>query len=302
VNSRFIARLGAATLGMSCVSMSLTAPAALAQQDQSSSTATKAEQACEITGGTLSWGVKESFRSYISGSIANGKWETSDGADYETPNFMWKDPEGEIDPENNTGTVSFAGTVHFTGHDGVLDLTLSNPTIEFEEDGSAALLLDMKSNDMEGEVAVDKKELWVGDVATGSKLTPKNDKLTLKNMKTTLTDSGVEGFADFYESGESLDPLNLDLQFDGCDASSAASDSDEQKATQADSTDAKPSSEANTEAESSVPWLPITVGGIALLVIGFTAGSLIMGRKRKRSAGSKADASNVEEDAESSEP
>ena len=119
--------------------------------------------ACAVEGGTFTWGVKESFRSYISGSIANGEWQVSDGLAYEVPNFVWSGATGEIDPSTGAGSVSFGGTVHFTGHDGVLDLTLANPTIEFEEDGTVALLLDTKSNDAQGNLAVDETQEWVAE-------------------------------------------------------------------------------------------------------------------------------------------
>ena len=42
-------------------------------QSESSST-------CQVANARLDWGVKESFRSYSSGSIANGEWVTDNGA------------------------------------------------------------------------------------------------------------------------------------------------------------------------------------------------------------------------------
>ena len=82
---------------------------------------------------------------------------------YETPEFVWTGATGSFDPESGTGSVSFAGTVNFTGHDGVLDLTLGEPDDRVRGQGTAALLLDARSNDMEGEVAVDTEQEWVGD-------------------------------------------------------------------------------------------------------------------------------------------
>ncbi|MGO3032767.1 MAG: HtaA domain-containing protein, partial [Microbacterium gubbeenense] len=117
------------------------AAAMLVPATAASAQTTADAEACVVTDGTFSWGVKESFRSYISGTIANGSWEALDGATYETPNFEWTGATGSYDPATGTGSVSFPGTVHFTGHDGVLDLTLGNPTIEFEGE-TAALLLD----------------------------------------------------------------------------------------------------------------------------------------------------------------
>lgn len=236
--------------------------------------------ACEVTGGTLTWGLKESFRSYISGSIANGSWDTSDGADYEIPNFIWSDPVGEFDPETGTGQVSFTGTVHFTGHDGVLDLTLANPTIEFEGDGTAALLMDASSTDMEGEVAVDETQVWVGAITTPDTIAVTDDAIDLPDMPTKLTNSGAGAFAGFYEADSDLDPITLELQFDGCEGGPVALDEDALIVADEDEGSRGGEPEQAELAQTSVPWLPISIGGVALLVIGLTIGLLIGGRKK----------------------
>lgn len=235
-----------------------------------------AAAACAVTDGTLTWGVKESFRSYISGSIANGSWETSDGASYETPSFQWRSGTGEIDPATGTGSVSFTGSVHFTGHDGVLDLTLANPTLEFEGDGKAALLLDARSTDATGEVTIDSEQEWVGDVVAGSFSAITEDGFNAAAMPATLTNSGAKAFAGFYEPGVDLDPIDLALTFDGCDVSGVAPDAP----TETPQATAAPGAEAPVVAEQQIPWIPIIIGGVAILVIGVTAGMLLTGRKR----------------------
>lgn len=94
-----------------------------------SAAATPAQaNACELTDAELSWGVKESFRSYISGGIAHGSWETLEGANYTTPNFLFTAGTGKAAPENG-GEINFAGKIHFTGHEGLLDLTMANPSL-----------------------------------------------------------------------------------------------------------------------------------------------------------------------------
>ena len=230
--------------------------------------------ACEITGGTMQWGVKTSFRSYISGSIANGSWETSDGLTYESPNFTWSDATGTIDPASGTGSVSFPGTVHFTGHDGILDLTLANPTIEFEGDGKAALLLDSRSTDMDGEVAVDEEQEWVGDVTVTEPFAPAEGSLSLADLPTELTNSGVVAFAGFYEAGVELDPITLDLTVGDCAAGAAAPPA-------ADTGTVTPVSPGVPAAAPAVPWAPIAVAGVAIFVTGLTIGLLIGGRRQK---------------------
>lgn len=277
LSRRFLRRgmlLGAALLATPL----LLAPAvALAAPTAAPVVAESETGACEVTDGTLTWGVKESFRSYISGSIANGSWEAKDGASYTTPDFQWTKATGSVDPETGTGTVSFVGTVHFTGHDGVLDLTLANPTIEFEGDGKASLLLDARSTDATGEVTIDSKQEWVGDVTAPFPLVVKGETLKFDKMKTVLTNSGAKAFAGFYEPGADLDPVTLALQFTGCEVPAAVPDA---TATQ-DPATAEPVAEAPAEESASeIPWIPIVVGGVALLVIGVTAGMLLSGRKR----------------------
>lgn len=288
MSSRRVSRIGALAAASALAgSVLLIAPAAAVAQPSGS--------ACEVTGSTLNWGVKESFRAYISGSIANGAWETSDGAAYETPEFVWTNGTGTFDPETGTGSVSFPGTVHFTGHDGVLDLTLANPTVEFETGGAAALLLDARSTDMEGEVAVDTAQEWVGEITLDGDLVPADGVLALADQPTTLTNSGAAAFAGFYEAGVELDPLSVTLEFDGCDTGAAAI-SDEPAPEQ-------PVAVAPVaEEETDISWLPIIVGGVALIVIGLTAGLLIGGRRPRPAADSAPDSASATDDAAADPP
>lgn len=241
----------------------------------------QAATACTVTDGTLTWGVKESFRSYISGTIANGSWDTDGGATYETPEFQWSGANGTYDPESGTGSVSFDGLVHFTGHDGVLDLTLAQPTIEFEGD-TAALLLDAKSNDMEGEVAVDEAQAWVGDVDLSADVQLADGALSATGAATTLTNAGVTAFAGFYEAGDELDPLSFTLTLAECDTTAAAAVAEpvDTAAAVADEPVADgPASVQTVSVPADIPWAAIGVGGVALLVIGFTGGILAGGRR-----------------------
>lgn len=273
MNRRTLRRLGG---GLTTAAIAATMLASTAAGAAAEPLATQTVgSACEVTGGTMQWGIKASFRSYISGSIANGSWETSDGLTYESPNFTWSGATGSIDPASGTGTVSFPGTVHFTGHDGILDLTLANPTIEFEGDGKAALLLDSRSTDMDGEVAVDEDQEWVGDVTVAESLAPADGSLTLTDLPTELTNSGVVAFAGFYEAGVELDPITLDLQLGDCAAVAAVAPP------AAEIAPGVPVQPGAAAAAPAVPWAPITVAGVAIFVTGLTIGLLIGGRRQK---------------------
>ena len=232
---------------------------------------------CTVSAGIFTWGVKESFRAYIGGSIANGSWSEADGASYETPNFSWSEASGSFNPTTGAGTVSFKGSVHFTGHDGVLDLTLANPTLEFESGGETVLLLDTRSTDVQGNLAVDATQEWVGDVKIDGGPRTDDGRVKIEAAPTTLTNSGAKAFAGFYQAGIELDPITADFTLEGCDVTAvdASPANDSEAVAAGDRVDA-------VVAEPRVPWWPIGIGGAALLAIGFTSGTLLAGSRRSR--------------------
>lgn len=244
---------------------------------------------CTVTGGTLDWGVKEGFRSYISGTIANGGWEVSDGASYETPSFHWADPTGSIDAETGEGRISFTGTVAFNGHDGVLNLVLANPTIEFRGDGTANLLLDARSNNAQGELVVDETQVSVGRIDGLGDADPASGSVRATAAPTILTATGAEAFAGFYATGDDLDPVSLSLDFAPCAGgtggeSAGGGSANGESADVADDIAVAPLGPENNG--SGVPWLPIVIGAAAIVVIVAAAILLVVTRKRPEDADS----------------
>ncbi|WP_157157046.1 HtaA domain-containing protein [Diaminobutyricimonas sp. LJ205] len=163
-----------------------------------------AQAGCTIEDASLDWGFKESFRAYISGSIANGEWTVADGATYTTPLFSWSGGSGAL--PDGSGEVSFGGSVQFTGHDGILDTTVANPTVRIVDSESAMLLLDVSGTTQQGErvdasqVEFAELELPEATVAAG--------RTTFVDVPAVLTTSGAEAFGT-YEAGTELDPLTL---------------------------------------------------------------------------------------------
>lgn len=234
---------------------------------------------CAVTGGTMTWGVKESFRSYISSSIANGEWTASDGASYETPEFTFSDAEGQIDPATGAGTVSFDGTVQFTGHEGVLNLTLEDPTIEFAGDGTARLLLDTKSNDAQGTLTIDEDQAIVAKISGLPGL--EAGEVTAYEAAAApaiLTAQGATAFSGFYATGDPLDPVTLAIELAPCAVAAGTAEPAAPEATETPA--ATPEAPA---ASAEVPWIPIAIGGVALVVIAVAATLLLTGRRTRGS-------------------
>ncbi|EFG06574.1 putative secreted protein [Streptomyces clavuligerus] len=70
----------------------------------------------------VDWGVRRTFREYVTGSIAQGEWTLNDGAQDGGALFRFPEGTGTYDAGKRTLTASFAGSVRFTGAH--LDLTL----------------------------------------------------------------------------------------------------------------------------------------------------------------------------------
>lgn len=166
---------------------------------------------CAIEDATLDWGFKESFRAYIDGSIANGEWVTADGASYETPLFAWSSGAGAITPHVLTGEVSFIGSVRFTGHGGILDTTIANPVIRFDDNQHATLLLDVSGATMEGDPYAETAVSFVEVDLSGVGVVSRRDGVVIVDTApTTLTAEGAVAFPN-YEVGSEFDPVSLEF-------------------------------------------------------------------------------------------
>lgn len=161
----------------------------------------------EVTGARLEWGLKESFRNYIRGPIAHGSW-TLDGVTGNGP-FAWENLTSGTEDH-----VSFAGGVHFTGHDGLLDLTISQPQVRFAG-GTAELLLDVRSKGLENPEEYVELDDAVFATLTPGTPTVHDGLVTYTAMPALLTEQGASGFAGFYPAGTELDPVTVTLALDG---------------------------------------------------------------------------------------
>ena len=162
-----------------------------------------------IKSANLGWGVRDSFRNYVRGGIANGSWELN-GTSYSSDAFNWSNGTGTF--KNGKGSISFSGSVRFTGHHGILDTTIANPRLEINGN-SGTLYATMNSNDPSGkatnygEVALLKVDL--------SGLQSSADAVSVNGAATTLTAEGAKAFAGFYDAGKDMAPLSFSAAING---------------------------------------------------------------------------------------
>ncbi|MCW5951848.1 MAG: HtaA domain-containing protein, partial [Propionibacteriaceae bacterium] len=160
----------------------------------------------QVTGGSLSWGLKESFRRYLLGPIAHGSITAGDPASDDGSRTLFPAGGGQWG-----GEVTTLGSVRYYGHDGELDLTLVNPRLR----SSSPAMLVMDARDSDGTW---HRDLELARVDLAGAVGIDGDTVTITRAATRLTSSGAAIFAyggsPMYPAGTELDPLNASFAVD----------------------------------------------------------------------------------------
>ncbi len=166
--------------------------------------------ACTAESGAFTWGFKESFRAYISGSIANGEWSTEGGLDYATPAFFSDSLAGSVALDPVEGSLAVDGSLRFTGHEGILDTTISNVRLVVESPERLVVVVDIRGTTQDF-VPVDSADVafLTGDL-TAAQWSAAGETLLIDSIPLTLTADGAEAFGT-YPEGEAFDPIALSL-------------------------------------------------------------------------------------------
>ncbi|WP_420098952.1 HtaA domain-containing protein [Corynebacterium sp.] len=284
------------------------APTVAAQQPQDSAAGTSCgvgdPAGPTVVDARMGWGVRESFRSYITSSIANGGWTSGDGAVFNGGTFYFPGDGGIVSgaggepTEVAEATLSFGGSVTFTGHDGVLDLTVANPEVRISGD-EGALVAEVTSNDTDGRPH-DFGRIDVASLSLNLTGEDGEDGVLDGRADVTLTQEGSEAMGQFYEAGAEMDPLSFQAVLDdGCgtgvsalgpmprDEGDGSSDGDGEvtvRANGGDSADGQDAQDAQDGENPVVAFLttPATVVPTALVALVLVVGAWFGVRHRRR--------------------
>lgn len=184
----------------------------------SASATTPAADPGVLVDGTLDWGVKKSFRTYVTGPIAKGSIETTGGATASGDGYRFPDATGRFDAEKQTLEAAFEGTVRFLGHkEGdsyTLDLSLSGLEVQVRGT-SGTLIADVTTKDRETKKVTTYTGLALADLKLpAGELAAKDGVVTISGVPATLTADGTEAFGGMYPKGEQLDTLTLAVALD----------------------------------------------------------------------------------------
>ncbi|MDO9410261.1 HtaA domain-containing protein [Patulibacter sp.] len=169
-----------------------------------------------IVSGTSDWGVKTSFRNYITGPIAGGKVVVSDGASTNADKtFRFGAATGTVDRSTGALSIGFRGTVYFEGHGSgdaaALRVWIRNPRVVTTAGATTgALHADMTSKDLNSGRTVDYPDVRVADLdLTKGTRTVSATGVTWDAVPATLTEAGSPAFGGFYNAGAELDPISF---------------------------------------------------------------------------------------------
>ncbi|MZD06586.1 Htaa domain protein [Streptomyces sp. SID5785] len=155
-----------------------------------------------IRDGAVDWGVRRTFREYVTGDIARGTWKLSDGARDGGALFRFPAGTGAYDRAKGTLDARFTGSVRFTGKHG-LDLTLAHPTVTVA-DGTGTLRADVTR----AGARTTKNTALVTFTAKGS-LAARDGLVRIDEAPARLTADGAEAFGGMYRAGAAMDPVSV---------------------------------------------------------------------------------------------
>ena len=182
-------------------------PAKQKEQKEQKKREERGREPGRIEDAAVDWGVRRTFREYVTGPIAKGGWKLSGGAKDGGALFRFPAGKGHYDEKKGTLDADFSGSVRFEGKH--LGLTLSALSVTVK-DGRGTLAADVTTNGR-----TDKARSLVTFEAKKADLEPEKGLVALTETPAVLTAEGAKAFAGMYPKGTRMDPLSLAVALDG---------------------------------------------------------------------------------------
>ncbi|MCF3184862.1 HtaA domain-containing protein, partial [Streptomyces polychromogenes] len=165
----------------------------------------------QLRSGKLAWGVKESFRTYVTKS--GGSITPEGGAAKDGDSFSFSGGTGTLDTKSQKLSASFQGSLRFQYQADRIDLTFANVRID-AQGAKGTLVLDVKNAaGTRTAVPFATLDLTKADYKT------KDGLLTLNAIRTALTAEGAAAFSadgtrSDHHAGDRVDDVNLTVSVD----------------------------------------------------------------------------------------
>lgn len=178
-----------------------------------------------VTSGTIDWGFKQSFRTYVSGggsiTTGGGATKNSDGT------FRFRATSGTYDTATKELTATGSGNIEFNYRAHTFVITLDQPTLTLSPTkgslvaGLRVQIVDAATGEPKGTSTSKRITLATVDVTKGTRSVTAG-KYSWSGLPTAITAEGAKAFAadisgtgqdptEFYSAGTALDPVSVDL-------------------------------------------------------------------------------------------
>ncbi|RYJ04335.1 MAG: Htaa domain-containing protein, partial [Actinomycetales bacterium] len=207
---------------------------------------------------------------------------TTGQASYATPSFAFSAGAGAYDGAKAAGRLAWTGGIEFTGHDGALDTTVSDPVLRMTDAKTATLLLDVTGVSMDDAMAGKADEVERKDVPfvtldlSEADVRTEDSKVVYSAVPTALTTQGQAAFPN-YEAGTAFDPIDLSFSTEADCAAAAGSPSGSDPSAAAGSADVQQAAASTDGGQDWVPWVGGGVIGALLVLVG--GGGFLLGRR-----------------------
>ncbi|MEV7561096.1 HtaA domain-containing protein [Streptomyces sp. NPDC089795] len=257
-------------------------PVPSAPTAQPSATAETPQAQGAFADAAVDWGVRRTFREYVTGSVGQGGWTLAEGAQDGGALFRFPQGKGSFDGAKGTLDAAFAGTVRFTGAH--LDLTLGRMSVKVEN-GKGVLSADVTTGGATKN-AVPLVEFDAKGLKTEGKLA------TLTEAPATLTEGGSQAFNSMYKAGTEMDPVSLAVALDTTAQLPALPDlgSTASPAPASASPSAEPAAAQAAESSKSSNTGLFVALAVAVLVLAGGGTFLVVRRRRTAAAPTPTDA------------
>ncbi|WP_171162080.1 HtaA domain-containing protein [Streptomyces sp. I05A-00742] len=225
-----------------------------------------------FTGAAVDWGIRRTFREYVTGSIARGSWKLADGAREGGALFRFPEGKGAYEGGGTALEASFGGTLRFTGKD--LDLALTGVEVAVKE-GKGTLSAEVTRGPLKNK----RLPLVTFDA---SKLRQKDGLVSVAEAPARLTGPGAEAFGGLYQEGAEMDPVSLAVPVTaGAKLPELPNVGRDPGASPAPSASASASGEDTSSSSSATTALAAGGGGVVILA---AVGYVVVRARRKRDA------------------
>ena len=151
--------------------------------------------------GSLTWGFKSSWRTYVT-TIAAGTITTSGGATVSSGEYVFPQDSTTQTSPTGTGVTKYTGSVNWKSTAHGFNITMTDPWLEVTSSTEATLTADLTDNAGTSRGRVDMATVTLNDPGVES------DSLTWTDRPTVITEDAAETFTNYANAaGDPLDAV-----------------------------------------------------------------------------------------------